>query len=263
VRAIKQPSESVTFAYDFTADLATGVTIATGSTPNVSSTPRNNTAANLAEDGSPTISPDGLSVLVRWTGGDPDEVYLTKCVIEDSDGNVFERDGEIEVRETGFALPTGIASRYLTAEEYVDRYGVTETIRLTDEDRRGVVDGPKLEAAIGDATDTADAYIGTRYTTPLLGVPRIVKSIVASLARENLHKTKPTPEVKDRAELARQQLRDIAAGRMTLPVDQGAEEPVLGGNRIAETSGDASTTFRDAVAGFDISGDAYAPNWRR
>lgn len=260
MRAIKQPSEALAFLYDFTDDVgeATLTGMPTGGTP--VSVPRG-AGANMTEVGVATVNL--TTVVVRWTGGVDGESYLTTVKMADSAGNVHERDGEIFVTEKGFTVPVGIESRYLTADEYVERYGYAETVRLTDEDKAGVVDKGKLEVALKDASDLADAYIGTRYTTPLLGVPRVVKSIVGALVREALHKSRPTPEVSAAAERARQQLRDIASGKMTLPVDQGDEEPVQGGNRFAETSADASTTFRDAVAGFGLDASPSVGNWRR
>lgn len=258
MRAIKQPTEKVTFVYDFSADLGVSTIQSISGVP-----------VAVARDGGANITIDGVAafdtstVTVRWQGGVAGESYATTVRVVDTSGNIFERDGQIDVIETTFVLPTGIASRYLTAEEYVERFGTAETVRLTDENRTNTVDAAKLEAAIGDATDMADGYIGTLYTTPLLGVPRVVKSIVAALARELLHKTKPTPEVKERADQSRQQLRDIASGRMTLPVEQGEAEPVIGGNRLAVTSGDADSTFSDAMSGYGLSDPTYIPNWRR
>lgn len=153
-------------------------------------------------------------------------------------------------------------ARYLTADEYVVRFGTAEAVRLTDEAKTGTIDSAKLESNIGDATDEADAYIGTRYPVPLLAPPRVVKSIVAALAREKLHKTRPTPEVKDAADRARVQLRDIAAGRMTLAITVGPDA-VVDGDRSAETSGDGSTSFRDQLADFSLSGSSFDPCWRR
>lgn len=258
-RAIKQPSEKLTFVYDFTADLgdATLAGAPTDATP--SSTPRG-TGTNMTVDGVATVT-DTL-VIVRWDGGVDGESYLTNVKMFDSSGNKLERDGEIFVVEKAFALAPGIVSRYLTADEYVERYGYAETIRLTDEDRTGTVDTAKLETELKAQTDLADGYIGTRYTTPLLATPRVVKTIVASLTREALHKTKPTPEVTASADRARAQLRDIAAGKMTLPVEQGDEVPVVGGNRFSSTSDDASTTFKDAVAGFGLDRATPFGNWR-
>jgi phage gp36-like protein len=260
MRAIKQPGEVLTFTYDFSDDLAgaTISSIAAGPT----STPRG-TGANMTVSGAASISADSRSVQVKWQGGADGETYATVVSVNDTAGERHERDGEILVLERGFTVPTGIVSRYLTADEYVERYGQAETVRLTDEVRANIVDKAKLEQPLKDATDLADSYIGTRYTTPLVSTPRVVKSIVGALTREALHKTRPTPEVTAAADRARQQLRYIAAGRMTLPVEQGDEVPVIGGNRYAETSGDGSTTFRDAVAGFTVGGAGCVANWRR
>jgi phage gp36-like protein len=259
-RAIKQPSEKLTFVYEFADDLgdATLAGMPIGGTP--VSVPRG-AGANLAVDGGPTVGQ--TSVIVKWTGGVDGESYLTTVKMADTAGNEHERDGEIFVVEKAFTLPEGITSRYLTADEYVERYGFAETVRITDEDKTGTVDKAKLETALKDVTDEADAYIGTRYTTPLVATPRVVKSIVGALVRERLHKSRPTPEVTAAAERARQQLRDIASGRMTLPVEQGDAAPVIGGNNYATTSGDSSTTFRDAVAGFSLAAGTPFANWRQ
>jgi phage gp36-like protein len=192
VRAIKQVGEEVTFTYDFSPDLGAS-TIAT--VIGVPSSVARDGGANLVQEGLATITPDGTGVLVKWTGGVAGESYATTVKVTDTAGDEHERDGQIDVVETAFVLPENISSRYLTAEEYVERYGYAETVRLTDEDKTNTVDGAKLEAAIKDATDLADSYIGTRYTTPLVATPRVVKSIVAALARELLHKSRPTPEV--------------------------------------------------------------------
>lgn len=258
-RAIKQVSEKLTFVYDFSDDLGDGILAGSpiGGTP--ISVPRG-AGANMVVEGAPTVG--DKEVLVKWTGGVEGESYATTVKMVDSAGNELERDGEIFVVEKSFTVPEDVASRYLTADEYVERYGYAETIRITDEDRTGTVDKAKIETALKDVTDEADGYIGTRYTTPLLSTPRVVKSIVAALVRERLHKSKPTPEVVAAAERARIQLRDIAAGRMTLPVDSGDDVPVIGGNRYAQTSDDESATFRDAVAGFGLDPGASFGAWR-
>jgi phage gp36-like protein len=261
MRAIKQPSEKLTFVYDFSDDVD-GATVTLTGTP-VGGTPSSvarGTGANITIDGVATVQAN--VVLVRWQGGVDGESYLTTVRMVDSAGDIHERDGEIYVVEKSFAVPASASSRYLSADDYVARYGTQETIRLTDEDKTGVVDKGKIEAALKDATEEADAYIGKRYTTPLLSTPRIVAAIVGALAREKLHKTRPTPEVVAAADRARSQLLDISAGRMILPVEQGDSEPVIGGNSMAQTSGDGTTTFKDAVSGFNLCPGAPVGNWR-
>ncbi|MBA2720084.1 MAG: DUF1320 family protein, partial [Chloroflexi bacterium] len=168
---IKAPTEQVIYSYDFT--VAVGAA-ALAAVQVVTSTPRVAGAANMIETARTII---GSEVRIKWSGGADLNEYLTLVRITDTNGAIHELNGEIAVRAAGFEVPTGLASRYLTLEEYVARYGAAETIRLTDEASLRVINGPKLEEAIKDQTDIADAYIGNRYDTPLASVPRVVKSI--------------------------------------------------------------------------------------
>lgn len=257
--SFKQPSEIKTFSYDFEEDLGEA-SIASIVAP---------TPVAIARDGGALITVDGApaigakEVQVAWAGGVTGETYLTTVRVLDTNGDTHERDGEIIVLETTFSVPAGIPGRYLSADEYVLRYGAQETIRLTDETRTNTVDSAKLEQALKDASDFADAYIGTAYDVPLLVAPRIVKAIVGALARELLHKTRPTPEVTAAADRARTQLKDIAAGRMTLPVDSGDPAPTTSGQRDSASTGDRDDTFKEGVAGYTIGGyGGVAGNWR-
>lgn len=155
---------------------------------------------------------------------------------------------------------------YLTANEYLDRFGTIETIRLTDEARTGAYDSAKLEEGISDAEEEVDSYLGKRYTTPLSSPPNIVKGFVAILARVNLHHragmTLSQALEKD-AERVRQQLRDIARGVMVLPTATGPVEPI-GGIADSASSGEyTGPTFSDDnLAGFDVPSSAGVSRWR-
>lgn len=143
---------------------------------------------------------------------------------------------------------------YLTNQEYIDRVGEAETIRVTDESRQGVIDTTKLSDAIKDASEFADSYIQTRYTLPLSTAPEILKSIITALAREYLHRQRPTQAVTDQANLARSQLKDIAAGRAALPVPVGSEPPQENASGLAVSSHDGrGRLFTDAALA-DYSG---------
>jgi phage gp36-like protein len=127
---------------------------------------------------------------------------------------------------------------YLTINEYVDRFGEAETVRVTDESRTGSRDDEKVETAITDATNFADSYLGTRYTVPIADPPEILKGIVAALAREQLHRTRPTPAVTENADRARAQLKDLSRGLAVLPIADGQEEPAQVDTGKSATSGD-------------------------
>lgn len=214
----KQPAESKLFTYDF-APLLLSRTIS--SVLSVSNVARDGSTPVLVQDGPTAAFPQ--SVQVEWSGGVDGVSYITTVKVRDSQGEDHELDGEILVAAISATVPPGITSTYLTGDEYVQRFGVEETVRLTDQDRKGVVDKARLTAALKDATDTVEAYLGVRYDLPLTPVPPLVKGLVAALAREKLHAQRPTAQVTAEGDRARSMLRDLSAGRMTLADSTGAE----------------------------------------
>jgi phage gp36-like protein len=217
-RAWMQPDEQRLFTYDFT-DLLQGRTI-TSMVGTPSSVARVG-ATTLTIDGTPLVTP--TAVQVEWKSGTVGNTYLTTVKVMDSQGQEHELEGEIIIADVGFTLPDGsVTSDYLTGEDYVDRFGYEETVRLTDEDRTGVINLAKLQAAISDAVEIVNAYLGVRYTLPMVPVPTLVKGLVAALAREKLHTLRPTAQVTLEGDRARSQLKDISAGRMALPAPDGS-----------------------------------------
>jgi phage gp36-like protein len=144
---------------------------------------------------------------------------------------------------------------YLTDTEYLNRYGNAETIRLTDENRSGAVDTQKLENAIADASDIADSYLGKRYVVPVLSPPALLKHVVAALAREILHTSRPIEAVTNEANRARHQLELISKGTIVLPVPENATPPTETGSFSSASSGDGTApVFTEAaLSGFDIN----------
>jgi phage gp36-like protein len=214
-RTWKQPNESRLFTYDFTDQLL-GRAI-----QNVLATD------SVARSGGTTLTLVGSAntvgpvVQVEWDGGAEGVTYLTTVRVQDSQGQEHELEGEIVVGDVQFTLPPGVASLYLTGEEYIDRYGFEETVRLTDQDRKGIVDKARLQAAISDAQELVDSYLGVRYALPISPVPTVVKSIVARLAREKLFAQRPLPQVTAEADRARSELKDLSAGRASLAISTG------------------------------------------
>ena len=140
---------------------------------------------------------------------------------------------------------------YLTQEEYIARFGQAETIRITDESQTGTVDAAKLQAAIDDAEEFAEGYLRARYDLPLAATPSLLKAIVATLARELLHKTRPTETVTQAADRSRSLLRDISLGRVVLAIGEDTVEsdqglPVWG------PAADARVFNPEKLEGFDI-----------
>lgn len=145
---------------------------------------------------------------------------------------------------------------YLEVADYIERFGNQETIILTAEEPGEVLpDTAKVERAIDDVEELANGYIRQRYAVPLASAPRVIVGMVADLARERLHSNMPTPEVTAAADRARSQLKDIAAGRLTLLLDEGDVAETTG-DFMSETSGDAApATFdRDSLGSFTSMG---------
>ena len=153
---------------------------------------------------------------------------------------------------------------YLTSQEYLDRFGDAETIRLTDEARTGAVDTGKLEAAIEVAEEEINAYIGERYTVPLVAAPKLIKSMTGTLARDELHKTRPSEAVTSAADRVRAQLRDLSRGLMTLPTDAGAlaEDGRPAADSAASGDGVSAIFTEDSLSGFGIASGYPGSNWR-
>ena len=129
-----------------------------------------------------------------------------------------------------------VDSPYLTVAEYITRFGVEETVQLTDVSNSGVVNEAGLGAALSDATEIANGYLAGLYAIPLAPVPGIVKQIVADLARERLHNDNPTAAVSSRADNARTMLKDIAKAVISLPVAPAAAPTYTGSVSISFTA---------------------------
>lgn len=144
---------------------------------------------------------------------------------------------------------------YLTVDEYLRRNGERETILITNEDAvtpSPTYDSAKVEEAIGDATDMIDSYIGNRYAVPLVDPPKLVQNMTNALARESLHKNRMPEDVRAEADRVRAQLRDIAAGRMSLPVPESGEPPATttGGDPMRSNDADPLTFGKGAFDTF-------------
>ena len=240
----KKPGEIYPFTYDF-RELLAGGSIAT--IDSVTSQPKG-AGANLTNEGQAEA---GGLVTVYWGGGDDGESYLTAVHVSASNGGEIEIGGEILVQEKQFQIPE-LESAYISSDEYVARFGREETIRITDESRLGQIDAPKLQAALNDATEFAEGYLRARYDLPLESPPSLVKAIVAALARELLHKSRPTEAVTKAADRARSLLRDISLGRVVLSLEDGEAAPSASGLPVWGPAADARVFNPEKLDGFGV-----------
>lgn len=110
---------------------------------------------------------------------------------------------------------------YATQQAMTDRYGLQEVIELTD--RTNVppttVDAAVLAGAMTDADMEVEASLGARYTLPLAEVPAVVTRIACDLARYFLYDKAAPEEVRNRAKDARDLLKRIAKGEVSLGLE--------------------------------------------
>lgn len=77
---------------------------------------------------------------------------------------------------------------YLTQAELEDRIGADHVAALSDHSGAHTADTSVVDSAIADADAEANGYIGVLHALPLSTPPEQVKSIVAAIARYNLHR---------------------------------------------------------------------------
>lgn len=105
---------------------------------------------------------------------------------------------------------------YATRAQIESRYGLDELRQVTDRDGTGVEDDDRILAALDDASAEADSYIGARYDIPVTTSPRLVQ-VTCAIARYRLHEDRATEQIRQDYEDAVKWLRDVAAGKATLP----------------------------------------------
>lgn len=120
---------------------------------------------------------------------------------------------------------------YCTTADLIERFGEGELIAVTDRANppAGAIDQAVVDAAIADAGELIDGYVGTRHQLPLASVPALLVGIACDLVRLRLHKDDPAPAIGKAAEAAIGRLKDIAAGRLTLQVGGAAAVAASGG----------------------------------
>ena len=163
---------------------------------------------------------------------------------------------------------------YLNVQQYVDRFGEAETRRLTSETAQGQpsasYDTAKVEEALDDATDEIEGYVARRYTVPLDPPPKLVMGWTAAIARFKLYgiSTRVNENVKEAADRAYAQLRDLVAGKMNLPITEG--EPPVGevsaGDPVSSRDRDAPMFGCGALDSFTAPftrPGCGLPNWMR
>lgn len=131
---------------------------------------------------------------------------------------------------------------YATLSDMIDRFTEAEMIDLTDTTSSGLVDASRIERALVDADGEVEAALRGRYALPVTPVPELLVRIACDLARYALHADRPTEVVKERAEVARALLSQIAAGKRLLDAAPVAPQETMAG-LVEIVSGRRKTPF--------------------
>jgi len=114
---------------------------------------------------------------------------------------------------------------YATIANMSDRIAASDLIELTDDERLGTVNEPRVLTAIASADAEIDGYVGRYYrrldaVTP---IPPLLVELACDIAHYRLFRfSNPTERVDTLYKNAIAKLRDIAKGVITL--DQGEEQ---------------------------------------
>ncbi|WP_241565249.1 gp436 family protein [Paenirhodobacter populi] len=110
---------------------------------------------------------------------------------------------------------------YASLEDLIERAGDKELRDIADRDRDGAPDAAVIEAALQDADNLVNTYVGAKYPVPLPSTPPIVRTWATSIARYVLHRNGAPEHVETDYKDAIAALKDVARGVATLPVEAG------------------------------------------
>lgn len=139
---------------------------------------------------------------------------------------------------------------YATRADLESRFSPDELIDRADLDRDGQPDDAVLAVALADADAIIDGYLAARYRLPLPEVPPMLTAIACDLARFHYWANAATERVRQGYEDALRLLRDIAAGKMALPLSAPMPNPAAASPAMAGgCSGDVLVSAPPPVFG--------------
>ncbi len=134
---------------------------------------------------------------------------------------------------------------YCEKSDILQEIDEAELIGLTDDAGAGSVDDGKISAAIAKADALIDSYCGQVETVPFTNVPGVIKQHSVTIALYFLFSRRnAVPENrKEDYDRALSHLKDIAAGRASLPIP--GED--TGGDEISIAGPDGEVTAEDRI----------------
>lgn len=111
---------------------------------------------------------------------------------------------------------------YASLDDLIARAGEPEIRQVADRNRDNVIDTEVITSALEHADNTVNGYVGARYNLNFTVVPDLLRTWSISIARHFLHRTGAPEYVVADYKDAIAALKDVAAGRLILPVPESA-----------------------------------------
>lgn len=177
--------------------------------------------------------------------GGAGERYLVTVTVDDAGGARSQEEVEVAVLDLAWAMPDG-GTPMLSIAEFVQRFGLDETVRMTDERGDGRIGKDLLVGALTAAQAIVQAALSSRYTLPLSDVPEIVKVWIGDIARARLYPTGAPDGIDGPAKEARRSLERIEDRKSNLPGD--IAEPSTEEDGVSFHSG--GRAYSDSLSGY-------------
>lgn len=238
-RIVKQPSEVLRLPMEFGGVSTIGALVGI------------DVAARGLVSGTAALVAAGVifagALTLELSGGGAGEHYLVTITVDDAGGARRQEEVEVAVLDLAWAMPDGGAPM-LTIAEFVQRFGLDETIRMTDERGDQRIGKELLVGQLVAAQAIVQAALGARYTLPLDAVPEIVKVWIGDIARARLYPHGAPDGIDAPARAALRALERIEDGKSSLPGAAAAPPSDEGG--VAFHSG--GRAYPDGLQGFGL-----------
>lgn len=209
---IKQPAEQLVYEFDFSSRLGAG---SLASIDSVAITPRGQVAQLLALTvGAQAVA--GAAARLRLDGGTDGELYLLTITVADASGQRHQLEAEFAVIDLAWTVP-GVTTQYVTLADFVARFGIEATARLTDEGGTGRIDKARITGALVDAQAIAEGWLAGRFALPISPTPPLLATAILDLAMLRLHRGEAPAGVASAGKQAISVLEALGKGTMTLP----------------------------------------------
>ncbi len=135
---------------------------------------------------------------------------------------------------------------YCTTQDLISRFGTDELLQLTDRTNSGMIDEQVTSAAITDASNMIDGYLGGRYALPLSVVPSVLTKYCADIARFNLYDHQVPTAVENNNSAAMAYLKAVGKGELRLGISSESNESPTSDEAIQMTSSGSVFNRNDA-----------------